>query len=861
MILKHYLITMGVLAGAFGMSVQPAVAVNWGDCSVEAGLTTIVDTKSSVTVPPASTIIDTTQAFVLAQATGDVTTHQTDDHFVTAEIDGSGNVVFDRAGTTGDAEISYHIVQCGGGDKIKVQRGTIALGSGATSATGALTGSVDTSRSLVLATIRSNAGSTFDAESMVTAALQDASTVVVQRATAALSTLGVHYQVIEFTAAANVQLQTAETTLSTGVASATVTLTTAAATDRSWVYCTYDATDNGLQQTAVACELTDASTVTLYRSAASSYTNRVRVYVVTWPGNTVTVQSGSDAFDSTAADNTAVDHTITLSTAITDGLSFPYVTNTTTGTSTEYPRNRWLAGLPTSTSLLLRFYRSDPSGDSDATIFYWQIINFPPPYEASGWGWIGNSTTTAVDGTVLISFSCDSITVDITWTDCGDGTSGTRYDYGVQLERGGCGDICDVSGQAWVGDYTTGETTPHTIGMIDFDTDVTSGPPATLGDDVNTPEDDTLDAHWNEETGEVYGWARFRALEEYEDSLGGTANDWGWIKLRGTESSGGTEYGVAFDADALEFSGWSWNDNGSDPSTGLEEDGSGFGWVKFDLDTSGTVAAAWLRTTQADVYSQQGFYLNTNAPTGEYSATYLIISGGDATTINNFDTQLGTTITDEDLGGIPTDNAAQVYRGTLGSLYLNELIDQADHADTDGACDDTLFTGATNPLGGDIFYCDGDLTISNNLTFYNATGSGLGNGTVIVTGDLVIEDNLNYFNTTIDQHINNLASIAWIVQGSVLIDPIVTQVVGAFIVLGDSDATTTSDCHFTTGNSTLPLEVQGLVMACAFDLERQSLGSTPDPEPGEDFRYDGRVFANPPPGLDDFASLIPEFVL
>ncbi|HBY74154.1 MAG TPA: hypothetical protein DEG44_05730 [Candidatus Kerfeldbacteria bacterium] len=653
-------------------------------------------------------------------------------------------------------------------------------------------------------------------------------------------------------------MQTSETTLTTGAASATVTLTTAAARDRSWVYCTADATDNGLQQTAIGCELTDASTVTVYRAAASSYTNRVRIYVVTWPANTVTVHSGTDTFDSTAADSTEVDHTITLSGSTTDGLSFPYVTNTTAGTGTEYPRNYWLYDLPTTTSLLLRFYRSDPSGDSDATTFYWQIINFPPPYEAIGWGWVGNSID-ASTGTVLISFSCDSIDVDTTWTDCGDGTSGTRYDYGVQLERGGCGSACDVTGQAWVGDYNSGESSPHTIGMIDFDTDVTSGPPADLGDDSTTPEDDRLDAHWNEETGEVYGWARFRALEEYEDNLSGTANDWGWIKLRGTESTGGVEYGVEFDTDTLEFSGWSWNDNGTGPTTGVEEEGSGFGWIKFDLDTSGTVAAAWLRTTQADVYSQQGFNLNTNAPVGEYSATYLIISAGDVTTITNFDTQLGTTITGEDLGGVPTDNSAQVYRGALGSLYVNELIDQADHVDTDGTCDDSLFTGQTNPLEGEVFYCDGDLTLSNNLTSYNGTGSDLGNGTVIVTGDLVIEDNLNYYNTTIDQHINNLASIAWIVQGSVYIDPIVTEVVGAFIVLGDSDATTTGDCHFATGDSTLPLEVNGLVMACAFDLERQSLGSTPDPEPGEDFRYDGRVFANPPPGLEDFASLIPEF--
>src|SRR3989338_7842725 len=136
-------VVMGVFAGA--VFVHPAQAVNWGDCSVETGLTTLPDTQNSGTITPTNPIVDASQTFVLAQTTGDVTTRQTDDHFVTAEIDGSGNIAFNRAGNTGDAEISYHIVQCQGGDKIAVQRGTIALGSGTTSATATLTNPVDTS--------------------------------------------------------------------------------------------------------------------------------------------------------------------------------------------------------------------------------------------------------------------------------------------------------------------------------------------------------------------------------------------------------------------------------------------------------------------------------------------------------------------------------------------------------------------------------------------------------------------------------------------------------------------------------------------------------------------------------------------
>ncbi len=846
-----------VIASCIGLA-QPAAAVDWSGCSVEqGGGLGLPDGTSSGTQSLDNPVLDISQAFVLLQASGLSAVTNSDRHLVTGELNSAGELVMTRVSTIGDLYVGGALVRCSGGDKFTVQRGTITLNSGSAANTATLTTAVDVDRSLVLVTTRTDDTGLTDSNNIVTAALQDATTVVIERASAATTTIYAHYQVIEFTTASGVTVQTDEVTLSAGQATNTVTLGTAAATDRTWVSCSYDASNNGLQQTAVACYLSDANTITVERATGAAYTNRIQVYAVTWPEDTVTVLSGSESINTTVLDDEPYEHDITLPAPGADiHNSFVYVTNTTTGTGTEYPRNRWISYVLDSTTLQSIFARSDPSGDSDANTKYWQVINFPPPYYATGWGWIGNSSD-AINGTGLISFNCDNLTTYY-GTTCTNG--GSRAPYGVELDQGGCGAVCDVTGQAWIGNYGSGETPPNTtIGMIDFDPDVTSGPPVTQGDDTNTSQHDTLDAHWNEETGELYGWARFRALEDYEDGLGGTNNDWGWIKLRGTESTGGSEYGVQFDADTLAFSGWSWNDNGTQVSTTSEEEGSGFGWVKFDLDTStpGTVGDAWLRTTQADVYSQGGFNSTVDLSTiGEYNATYLILTNGSVSPF--FITESATTIT-EDLGGVPTDNSRSVFRGALGTIYLNELIDQADHIDTTADCNDSLLTGYTTPLGGDIFYCAGDLTISNNVTFYNGTGSDIGSGTIIVGGDLIIEDKINYANTTIDQHINNLASVAWIVQGSVQIDPVVMEVVGAFIVLGDSDPSTTGDCNFSTGDSTLPLDVHGLVMACSFNFQRTSVGTTTDPEPGEDIRYDGRVFANPPPGLEDLASVLPEF--
>lgn len=833
-------------------------AASWGECRVEQGATIIPNGVSSYTFSPTQPITNIDGAFILAQGSGDSNVQASNRHMVTGEILTTGQVTVARQGTSSVTQVSYTIVECSAGDKIKlVQRGTITLNPGNSSATASLTSTVDMNRSLVLVSNRTSDASSTDSVNLVTGSLQDTSTVIVQRAAASASTVYAHYQVVEFPAAANVQVQTGEVNLSSGQASNTLTLSNAVAADRTWVYCSYDAVNNGLQQTSVGCYLSEANTVTVARHTAAAYSNRVRVYAVTWPADTVTVLSGSSSSDPTVADNTQYNDDITLpAPGASLTYSFSYVTTTVNGTSNAYPRNYWINYLYDSSTLRTSFWRSDAASNTDANTKYWQVMNFPQPYQASGWGWIGNSVD-ASNGTALISFDCENLNTYY-GTVCKNGSSGTRYDYGVQLEHGGCGEDCDVTGQAWIGSYNTGES-GSTIGMIDFDPSISGGasvPPNVVGDDSTSSEDELQDAHWNEETGELYGWARFRALEDYEDSLGGTTDDWGWINLRGNISGIG-EYGVRFDPDDLSLSGWGWNDNGTQPGTSTEEDGSGFGWIKFDLDTSGTVGEAWLRTTQADIYSQSGFNSTIDPTTfGQYNATYLILSNGSVT---NFSSELGSVVT-EDLGGVPIDNSSQVFRGTLGNIYVNELIQQAtdDGNATTGDCTETMLSGATNPLGGEVYYCSGNLTIDSNLTFYNGTNNAVGSGTIVVGGDLYINDNLSYYNNSIDRHINNLASVAFVVQGRVEVGPLVTQLVGAYVVLGDSDPATTSTYDFATGDSTLPLELHGLVMARSFNFQRKSLGAAQD-EPAEDFRYDGRVLANPPAGLEDFESLLPSY--
>ncbi len=847
--------------GLWLMSAHPTAAVDWGDCYANSGTSsTLTNGTNTFTANTNPVIPDLGQAFILGNALGYASSSSSNNHLVTEELSGVSDITITRGGTGGDLTVGGAVVYCEGADKIKVQRGTITINPGTNSNTGTFATPVaDVNNAIVLVSVRTDDTSATDSASLVTASLQSTDTVIVRRAGTPANTVYAHYQVVEFLAGSDVTVQTDAAILSPGQASTTITLPTPVATDRTWVYCSFNATNNGLQQTAVGCYLSDSSTVTVARATAGAYTNRVRVYTVTWPNDTVTVQSGTSTIDNTSADSTIVTNDITIPTPGADtGRSFAYVTNTVQGTGVEYPRNQWVSYVLNNTTLRTQFGRSDAAGSSDATTKYWQVINFPAPYAASGWGYVINSVD-GVDPIAFVSFSCTSIDADATWAACGNGSSGTRYDYSVKLEHGGCGSACDVTGQAWIGSINTGETA-GSIGVIDFNPAISgaTAPPNVVGDDTSTTEDERLDAHWNEDTGELYGWARIRSLRDYETSNGSTTNDWGWINLRGTSTTAGTEYGVRFDSTDLSFSGWAWNGDGSRFSTTNQATGSGLGWIKFDLDTSGTVSEAWLRTTQANVYSQGGFN-STVDPTsfGEYNSTYLILSNG---TVTNFSTELGSVIT-EDLGGVPTDNTSQVFRGSLGSIYVNELIDEAtnDGNAVTGNCTETNFKTASHAMGGEVYYCSGDLTINTNLTFYNTTGSTIGSGTIVVGGNLYVNDNINYSNNDIDQHINNLASVAFIVQGRVEVAPSVSEMAGAYIILGDAQASSSTTYDFATGDSLLPFELNGLVMARSFNLQRRSLGSTTNAEPSEDIRYDGRVLANPPPGLEDFASTLPSY--
>lgn len=853
--------------------------VNWSDCRTETLVTSLPAGITSDALDLQQAVTDANKAFVLVTTSGTSLVQAGSDHLVTAYINSAGQVQVDRDTAVSDVELALTVVECSN-DEFSVKSGTVQLLAGQTTNTAAIS-SVDTDRSLVIVSGRTQDTTANESNGLMRGSFLSDVQIEIERATGATTnTSQAVYQVVTFSEESGVTVQTnsADVILSTGDITEDSVLSNVIDLERAWVYCSWDAQNSGLRQNSIGCQLENDETVRVYRYSGGTnlYTNYVQYFVVEFPPNTITVDRGSFTIEPSGTDDTLYTSYINTTNIGDTQKAFAYITNTVSGTTTNYPRNRWLSYLNSAMSIELDFWRPS-SSTGDSTEQYWQIIRFPH-YEATGFGQISNSDSSTSGGSPgLISFNCDNFTYGYYTTFCDDVS---RYDYAVQLDSGDCGSDCDVTGTAWVGAYSVNPSeTPYEIGIIDFDPAITVGSaPDLLGDDTTTTENEAQDASWNEETGELYGWARFTTLADYEDTIFGTvADDWGWLKLRGEIQDGTctsgvdcSEYGVLFDTETQLFSGWAWNDNGTD-HTGNTIEGSGFGWAKFDLsETTGGLTNPWLRTLQGDVFVNADIDttvppISTLTTDLEYNATYLIQANG---TITDFTSQYASSnpeFAEEpnvDPINFPSDNTSQVYRGDIGDIHLSELIDQATAdgnaygtATVPVDCDETIFTGKTNPLAGQVFYCSGDLTIDRSLTFNNGIGLELGSGTVVVGGNLHIADNITYFGSGYNyiDHINNVASVAWIVEGSVEITPSVNTLVGAFIVLGDAGAA----ADFSTGTGGDQLTISGLVMARSFNFERDHTGTELVPEPSEDIIYDGRMSANSPPGLEDFSKILP----
>ncbi|MBI5765853.1 hypothetical protein HZA71_01335, partial [Candidatus Falkowbacteria bacterium] len=321
--------------------------------------------------------------------------------------------------------------------------------------------------------------------------------------------------------------------------------------------------------------------------------------------------------------------------------------------------------------------------------------------------------------------------------------------------------------------------------------------------------------------------------------------------------------------------GWSWN--------GQEQGGvfiGGAGWVHLNtIGGNSFIVYPWLETKYGSIYTPEEVRQKGGSPGN--NATYCIF----ASDIE----RVRSAYCEQAVKGVniifPT-GTTEVYRNALGKVDVDGLITPAT---TNGIINkygqgivkvpDTWSGPKT--LDNKVYVREGDLTIKGLLTFKNAPVNNpniRGNGTIVVRGNLIINSDIKY-ETNFPANLNQLASVAWIVEGDVIINSVVQDIAGAFIVLGAAG----SNCQYDNGNTcdgsimfpkytqngygilfsvdpSAPgdtsnfLTVSGVIIARAFDFRRTFSDSA---RGSEKIIYDGRLIANPPPGLKGFGEGMP----
>lgn len=372
---------------------QFALDSRFDGCRTEVGTTFMPDGIVSKNVTLATDIADTSQAFLLVQSSGPSGVAQNRRHLVTGYIANATTLTFDRGQDRNQVEISYAVVECFN-DEFSVQRGSIAIADTATSNTAAIT-AVDTSRSMVLVNVRSDASNNNQINALVTGELASSTSVLAERGGSS-DNLTVRYEVVEFSAASGVTVQTNE--VSFGAGDSTTDTISSVDTSRSWMYCSWDTADNHERAAAVGCELTDSTTASFYRYQSTSYTNRIRYYVVEFPEDTVTVQRGNEELvDDGCTNGTQCNHDLSITAVASTTSAFPYVTNTERATGTAYPRQRWIYSWLDASTIRTSNWRSN-SANGDNNTKYWQVVEFPAETLAdqAAYRWFRNDDSTDV---------------------------------------------------------------------------------------------------------------------------------------------------------------------------------------------------------------------------------------------------------------------------------------------------------------------------------------------------------------------------------------------------------------------------------------------------------------------------------
>lgn len=479
------------------------------------------------------------------------------------------------------------------------------------------------------------------------------------------------------------------------------------------------------------------------------------------------------------------------------------------------------------------------------------------------WGWVGNSTSSSSPATVgFLNLFCTN--------SAGGCTTANNNRPNVQVDT----TTGEVSGWGWFGESGPGGT-GGSVGWVDFDPDpLPADSPYAYSATCLYPAPDPITGTCTDARidagGELYGWTRIYSIGLEGDRVldrSGSNTDWGWVLLRGTIDDGtGREFGVYY-TDDVELDGWAWSGGGTLPDGSYSQD-VGLGWISLTLASPASFAP-FVVTSGGDVYAGGDIIGTTDVSvlTPPYSNAMLLIEAGGSVSV--FTTQAGSSGIITGATPIELPDGDNTYTSILGKLNVEALADQVDgiynrfgHTvenptaalSGDVILDNRVFVYDNNTVLGDG---SDSLSITDPINFLNASGAIVeGGGTIIVDGDLNIQGNVHY-DTSTPTELDNIASVAWIVLGNITVDTNVSKLSGAFFALGNSTGGGTFETVSPGAGFASRLDIEGLVMAKALSLQRTYVGTAGFAEPAENLIANPRLSLNPPPGLQDFAAVLP----
>lgn len=308
---------------------------------VQTGLVVMLSTDQFVSI---DTISGADRAFPMIWPTGALAGEAGPDSWeVGIDFDGTDAVRLRRFSALPYAAATWYVVEATD-DEFAVQHVQGVLGVGALSTTFTLATPVDRSRTMLVGSVRMRTGPTgtaFANQSYVRWRFVDDSTIEVVRQAGANISLQVVVFAVEWAAEQGVEVHHLSHVVDGNLRDPVPIAhgIEGIALERTMVLASFSHAQNGLEQCSVAVHLPDADHVAYERHwDTTSYSSRAETQLITFPlQRGVVVQHLRE----TLADLNDAYHTFVSATSWDPDAALPYLSATSGGTGTAFPRNLW----------------------------------------------------------------------------------------------------------------------------------------------------------------------------------------------------------------------------------------------------------------------------------------------------------------------------------------------------------------------------------------------------------------------------------------------------------------------------------------------------------------------------------------